>query len=1275
MSSAKERNTTTTKRRTSARRKTRPVSPNPDKFPHPDTGWEGPWDSSPARSDDSMNSTRFVPSPVTVQEPNSPAAVLRPDPARDAQQPQEGGGDKAPPPPVAKSDAPAPEPTPRVNAHWHRREKRLSGEDLRTSITEFLCAKGIAFNVTDKGEFVLAPKALKKLTVAERFTDYVINQETKSLRLKHVEECERKLASYQGSERRTGDTSAMEALLADLKVAKDEANRTYTMENIGMFEGRLPRNVSATLLHELLYLTRALRWLAKRSIDPELETRRGTIAVFSDLQSVYCSQPTLHELLGSLSKDARIFRERFEQLVTNSQVSFKEFLTDRVSRTLLIQRFEDEWGKLATLHDELFQLLESARGAEIAASHMGCIAFEHTRTILQLRDEIRSLRSEMVQWTQRASSEATACQTLAEENLIMAETNRKLHEHLQKLHSSMLRQQASLSAVLDDFTRGDRLPRNERLASLGLDSHESSELASLPSLYSAAMLGVRQPLSNKPGAVSLQSPASSITDSQAVASLNEMLQFPDEREAPPSAIAYMHDAEVRLFKARRHSAQPRKIGEFRTPLFDSDNAEWRKQYGAIFKDALPIPPPNVEGVLDSQLRQGVVLHRDHYYDSKGSVITRPRVGSKFPVTFSTLNELCTSSELAPLLNKTEVERLSLHISAKAREAIHASGSTTPKTKNGFTGQDAALTELKRAASANSAEDDEEWDSHSSANKNRIFLVQVPQTMLLRPVYPNDPLWESLWWTDEQSRDKNDPAFASTAIATFGGDSVIDRTAVAAVVDYYRNLQGNMKHFQILVDTKRLPTSIRKRFFPSTSGLKNRKSEDGGHRHQKLKPAKGKASAEMQRGQSQEWNFNLPTFYAWRDDAEGSYHNNPLRLTKKLEDDTLIPGIHSGRPALTTLALSTIVGAADQLLKADASSKPWQSKAGHDNRRRSKGKGKQGKPSNRKTGSTDPVYSFLMLPHPASVNPNGKAYTVTSNRFAYRVLVHPGNWATLRLNTKTKAVEYFPGSYLQPSFHVPELPVSITLPMGENRPIVTAPLSTIMGEFAELRSLVGCQGSLKQLLPDSSRTNFLKEKFRNFGDPTPSGASDATGKETARKRIAAFLHLGAMIPPSCDVYNNAVELLDCVSAPDMEEFESRVDKEGPAALNLLRSEVSTAPTAFHNVLAQLRYAHVLHLYRKLRPDYAPTTRKRKLQEVDAPSPSWTPGSSVDMSAENQVRTPSNPRVIVEVSTDDAMQVRQQSCISSKTTEAASSPSPQTPREEAGAAKEADRAGRL
>ena len=175
MSSAKERNTTT-----SARRKTRPVSPNPDKFPHPDTGWEGPWETSPVRSDDSMNSTRFVPSPVTVQEPNSPGTVLRPDSARDAQQPQEGGGDKAPPPPVAKSDASAPEPSLRINATWHRRETKLSGEELRETITEFLCAKGVAFRITDTGDFVLAPKALKKLTVAERFTDHVINQETDS---------------------------------------------------------------------------------------------------------------------------------------------------------------------------------------------------------------------------------------------------------------------------------------------------------------------------------------------------------------------------------------------------------------------------------------------------------------------------------------------------------------------------------------------------------------------------------------------------------------------------------------------------------------------------------------------------------------------------------------------------------------------------------------------------------------------------------------------------------------------------------------------------------------------------------------------------------------------------------------------------------------------------------------------------------------------------------------------------------------------------------------
>ena len=54
-------------------------------------------------------------------------------------------------------------------------------------------------------------------------------------------------------------------------------------------------------------------------------------------------------------------------------------------------------------------------------------------------------------------------------------------------------------------------------------------------------------------------------------------------------------------------------------------------------------------------------------------------------------------------------------------------------------------------------------------------------------------------------------------------SVIDRTAVTEVVNYYKNLQSTMKSYQVLVDTKRLPPNLKKRFYPSAPGLKNRKS--------------------------------------------------------------------------------------------------------------------------------------------------------------------------------------------------------------------------------------------------------------------------------------------------------------------------------------------------------------------------------------------------------------------------------------------------------------------
>jgi hypothetical protein len=43
-------------------------------------------------------------------------------------------------------------------------------------------------------------------------------------------------------------------------------------------------------------LAKGIDWLASLSIAPDLESRRATLSVFSELQASYSSERTLHEL-------------------------------------------------------------------------------------------------------------------------------------------------------------------------------------------------------------------------------------------------------------------------------------------------------------------------------------------------------------------------------------------------------------------------------------------------------------------------------------------------------------------------------------------------------------------------------------------------------------------------------------------------------------------------------------------------------------------------------------------------------------------------------------------------------------------------------------------------------------------------------------------------------------------------------------------------------------------------------------------------------------------
>ncbi len=87
----------------------------------------------------------------------------------------------------------------------------------------------------------------------------------------------------------------MSALLVELEKAKQSLTQKHSFHSIGAFEAS-SHDFEGDILIETMMIARAVTWLAHLSIDPNAETRRGTLSVFSELRAAYSSQQTLHEM-------------------------------------------------------------------------------------------------------------------------------------------------------------------------------------------------------------------------------------------------------------------------------------------------------------------------------------------------------------------------------------------------------------------------------------------------------------------------------------------------------------------------------------------------------------------------------------------------------------------------------------------------------------------------------------------------------------------------------------------------------------------------------------------------------------------------------------------------------------------------------------------------------------------------------------------------------------------------------------------------------------------
>ncbi len=129
-------------------------------------------------------------------------------------------------------------------------------------------------------------------------------------------------------------------------------------------------------------LTRAIDWVARLSIDPRAEIRISTIAVFSELQSAYTSQHTLHELYFHQHDDKKLLEERVRGATSD--------VGERLTRVAVnpsggvIQKRHNiatELQSISALVEEMLAMATQSYSAALTASHMGHLALEHTLTI------------------------------------------------------------------------------------------------------------------------------------------------------------------------------------------------------------------------------------------------------------------------------------------------------------------------------------------------------------------------------------------------------------------------------------------------------------------------------------------------------------------------------------------------------------------------------------------------------------------------------------------------------------------------------------------------------------------------------------------------------------------------------------------------------------------------------------------------------------------------------------------------------------------------------
>ena len=1025
----------------------------------------------------------------------------------------------------------------------------------------------------DQNHITMPFEDVHRLVTTMRMTEVILNERI---------QCKRKAKlDFLTSQLNASECNNMPALLAELEKTKAALKQKYSFQQVGVFGNEPVIELEGIIHFETLLLARAIDWLARLSIDPDSEARRGTLSVFSELKAAYSAQSSLHELYFHQYDDKKALEDRVRGAMSDVGERLKRVSAAHSSSASAKRHNIDvELQGVSSLVEEMLTIAKQSYSASLTASHMGHLALELNITIVQLRRRIDELQKEVRSWILRSSQDSTAAMILAEENVVLAKANSELAVATQQLNNRQRKQTEVLSGLLTTTDFGlpttvlhEAVPKSQTLL----------ELLDLPGIYSRLIGELKEPIANKKGVLSILAPTTFTTRNDLVESIEQQLR----RSYDPDlniANAYLSVAQTRALEAERRGLAV--YGEKRIPkrgvesIFHCEPSWLRNSLPPHLKAPIPIASDQTAGFLDDRLSRGSIVHVDRFFDSKGNQIQDMQVArDPLPATVLMVNAMNTSAELSDLLQRGDIPRLlnqelKEHMPVKSpfdfQSQSSSSGSikiekrSRPDSKpdtvglNVSSSNDSAPTKgTNRGEKRKEPQDEVPSPSLTLA----VGLGPMPNGEILHPFSPQDKDWDDLWITRDGGNH-----FAVNAKRLMNQQvGEADTNAVKDVCTFFMNLKKNTCRFQTRVDwrnpSNRIKTVLDKiaRNTPPIVDSAPIKKQNKQQRRSLVGISRDLPDSLP--GLAVEWNVEADSALVWNDNQNGAAYNDPELLTRLLQESHYLPDKHDFLAEGKKVVLAEVMAATYKKFLARNNPTP----AFADNKS-GKGKGKGKIWSSRRSKEPPPetrlvCYDLLVLPHPDVVNYDEGTYVV-QGPLTYKTRVTKENWATLRFNTKTGGPEYFPSSYLSPVLASVEGDLSKA----------TFPRSTIAGTVEELRNLL--------LVPLLSNNNKVPvDVYRALSLNIASDATQSTDKATAPKRIQAFLKLCALyIPCEHDDYDAAVLHLDSEVSHDIRAAKLSLETVQERLLPAMVKAQNEAVSVLLQVLYFLQQGHVQFLMR-------------------------------------------------------------------------------------------------